>query len=181
MKNSLHLAGAAALCAALLLSACAKRTTEQTTTQTSTDTTQSTSATTSAPAAASSAPDAAATSTPAAGEASAASGANGTSGGGFIDLPVYPGAADNTDQGMTMSSNGGSFTVKVYSTKDDAKKVAEWYKSHLPAEFKGGVLTSGDKTVGTFSDEHAGGDQSVVVANEPDGTTRIQLSTKHGK
>ncbi len=80
-----------------------------------------------------------------------------------------------------MSTGSGSIAIKVYSSKDDAKKIAEWYKSRLPADFKGGILTSGDKTVGTFSDEHADGDQSVIVANQTDGTTRIQLATKHGK
>ena len=82
-----------------------------------------------------------------------------------------------------MTTNTGSLEMKVYTTKDDAKKVAEWYKSHLPASFKGGILTSGDKTVGTFADEHANsdGDQSVIVANQEGGPTRIQLTTKHGK
>jgi hypothetical protein len=189
MKSSLRLAGAAALCAALLLSACAKKTTDQTTT--STDSTQGTTTASSAPdATASASPDASATtaaapSTPAAESTTTVttSTSNGTAsgGGGYIDLPVYPGATENKDNAMQMSTNGGSFTVKIYTSKDDTKKVADWYKSHLPAAFKGGVLTAGDKTVGTFADEHPDGDQSIVVASQDDHTTRIQLSTKHGK
>ncbi|GAC1571222.1 MAG: hypothetical protein NVS3B7_01030 [Candidatus Elarobacter sp.] len=107
--------------------------------------------------------------------------AEGDGASGFITLPVYPGATELKDQSTTMSTNDGSFAVMVYTTKDDAKKVADWYKSHLPQAWKGGILTSGDKTVGTFSNEAGDGEQSVVVANESDGATRIQLSTKHGK
>lgn len=209
MKSSLRLAGAAALCGALLLSACAKKT-DQTTT--STDSSQS-AASTSAPDAsasatppeviASSSPDASASTAPSASattaamtattvpvssattgtSATAATGTNGASSGGYIDLPVYPGATETKDQAMSVSTNTGSFVTKVYATKDDTKKVADWYKSHLPASFKGGVISSGDKTMGSFADEHTNGegDQSVIVASQDDKTTRIQLSTKHGK
>jgi hypothetical protein len=198
MKSSLRLAGATALCAALLLTACAKKT-DQTTTSTQAAADAGVS---SAPAAATSgSPDAAVSATPvaivsASPDASASAAAdsaasvpsmsvttkssNGASG-GFIDLPVYPGAAESKEGAMSMSTNTGSFTVKVYTSKDDTKKVAEWYKSHLPGAFKGGILTAGDKTVGTFTDEHTDGDQSVIVAAADDHTTRIQLSTKHGK
>ena len=197
MQRSLRLTGAVALCAALLLSACAKKTTDQTTT-TSTDTTQSGTASTAPDAGTSAAPDASASAAPDAGASPAAaapsadtttaatttttSTSNGAaSGGGYIDLPVYPGATESKDQSMAMSANTGSVTIKVYASKDGAKNVADWYKAHLPAEFKGGVLTSGEKTVGTFSEEHADGDQSVVVADQDGGGTRIQLATKHGK
>ena len=200
MKSSFRLAGAAALCAALLLTACAKKT-DQTTASTDTSSTSS-SASSSPSGVYSAAPDAspaadasAASSTSAAPSASptgasaeatttvTTSTSNGTagSGGGYIDLPVYPGASETKEGAMSMSTNTGSFTVKIYTTKDDTKKVADWYKGHLPAAFKGGVLTAGDKTVGTFADEHTDGDQSVIVASQDDKTTRIQLSTKHGK
>ena len=202
MKSSFHLAGAAALTAALLLTACAKKT-DQTTTA-STDTTT----TTPAPDAVSSgAPDAgsspvaevspsttpdvsasavaAATSAPGTSSATTtttSSGSNGTASGRFITLPVYPNAAETKDQDMSVTTNTGSVDMKVYSSKDDSKKVAEWYKAHLPGSFKGGILTSGDKTVGTFTDEHDDGDQSVIVAADSSGSgSRIQLTTKHGK
>src|ERR1700681_2803770 len=178
MTSSLHFAGAAALGAALLLTACAKKT-DQTTT-TSTDATTATSA----PAAATAAPDAATTAAPAA----AATGdvkvdvKSGGGSAGFIDMPVYPGASEDKSQEMSMSANGGSLTTKVFTTGDDPKKVADWYKSHLPAAWKGGVMTAGDKTVGTFANEIGGdGNQSVLVANQDDKTTRIQLTTKRGK
>jgi hypothetical protein len=177
MTSTLRFAGAAALGAALLLTACAKKT-DQTTT-TSTDTQTATTAPASAagvtPAPASTAAADTAT-TAVKTDVKASSGA-----GGFIDMPVYPGASENKDQEMSMSANGGSFTVKVYTTGDDPKKVAEWYKSHLPAAWKGGVVTAGDKTVGTFGNDVGDGDQSVLVANQDDHTTRIQLTTKHGK
>ncbi|MEA2689946.1 MAG: hypothetical protein QOJ39_666 [Candidatus Eremiobacteraeota bacterium] len=199
MKTSLRLAGATALCAALLLTACAKKA-EQTTTSTQAAADAGVS---SAPAAtASGSPDAAVSATPvaivsaspdatASGTANAATSvpsisvttksSNGAASGGFIDLPIYPGAAESKEGAMSMSTNTGSFTVKIYTSKDDTKKVAEWYKSRLPGSFKGGILTAGDKTVGTFTDEHGDGDQSVIVAAADDHTTRIQLSTKHGK
>jgi hypothetical protein len=170
MTSTLRFAGAAALGAALLLTACAKKTDQTTTTSTDTQTA------TTAPAPASTAAPAAAAKTAVKTDVKASSGA-----GGFIDMPVYPGASENKDQEMSMSANGGSFTVKVYTTGDDAKKVAEWYKSHLPAAWKGGVVTAGDKTVGTFGNDVSDGDQSVLVANQDDHTTRIQLTTKHGK
>jgi hypothetical protein len=184
MTSSFRFAGAAALCAALLLTACAKKT-DQTTTTTSTDATQTATSAPASAAGATAAPDTTASAAPAAAAATSMptvdvkTSSNGSA--GYIDLPVYPGASESKDQAMSMSANGGSFTVKVYTTGDDAKKVADWYKSHLPAAWKGGVLTSGDKTVGTFANEVGDGNQSVVVANQDDKTTRIQLATKHGK
>lgn len=201
MKSSFRLAGAAALCAALLLTACAKKTDQTTTSTDSTSTSATASASpaavyssapeaspaadASAGASTTTAPSASATTAPTASATTSVttSTANGTAGagGGYIDLPVYPGAAESKEGAMSMTTNTGSFVVKVYTTHDDTKKVADWYKAHLPAAFKGGVLTAGDKTVGTFADEHTDGDQSVIVASQDDKVTRIQLSTKHGK
>jgi hypothetical protein len=199
MNSPLRLAGAAALGAALLLTACAKHT-DQTTTSDTTST-QAAADAGATPAAdtgaATPAPDAGTTPvaevSPSTATASssattgpmtvtAVSGTNGASSGGYIDLPVYPGAAEMKEQAMSSSTNEGTVAMKVYSTKDDAKKVAEWYKAHLPASFKGGILTAGDKTVGTWADEHKDGDQNVIVGSDSSsGTTRIQLTTKHGK
>ena len=180
MTSSLRFAGAVALCAALLLTACAKKT-DQTTT-TSTDSTLTATGAPASGAGATAAPGAAATAAPAATTGVKVDMKSSTGGaGGYIDLPVYPGASESKDQAMSMSANGGSFTVKVYTTGDDAKKVADWYKSHLPAAWKGGVITAGDKTVGTFGNDVSDGNQSVVVANQDEHTTRIQLATKHGK
>jgi hypothetical protein len=181
----IQLAGAAALCGALLLTACAKKTTDaSTSTSSTTDASQTAAATPVADAAATAAP-AAASAAPAATAATDVTTVSSSSGtgaaGGYIDLPVYPGATENKDQGITASSNGTSVATKIYSTNDDTKRVAEWYKSHLPAGWQNSILTAGGKTVGTFSSEHADGDQSVIVANLDDTTTRIQLTTKHGK
>lgn len=205
MKSSLRLAGAAALCGVLLLTACAKKTDQTTTTSadTSTSTTAPAAGTSAAPDAGStpvaevnpsSSPDVSATAagTPAAAATAVSTtatttttatmtGGNGASA-GYITLPVYPSASETKDGEMSMTTNTGSLEMKVYTTKDDPKKVAEWYKGHLPGAFKGGILTTGDKTVGTFADEHPDGDQSVIVANDSNGSgTRIQLTTKHGK
>ena len=184
MNISLRLAGAATLCAVVLLTGCAKKTDESTTSSTTTTATGASPAA-AAPDAASSAAanDATALATATPGpisvsvktSAPAAGGAN-----GFINLPIYPGAAENKDQDISSSGNGVTVTLQVYSTKDDAKTVADWYKSHLPANWKGGVLTAGGKTIGTFSNEMSDGDQSVVVASDT-AATRIQLTTKHGK
>ncbi|HEY0395020.1 MAG TPA: hypothetical protein VGD01_11055 [Candidatus Elarobacter sp.] len=197
MKSSFRLAGAAALAAALLLTACAKKTDQTTTASTDTTTTTPAPGAAASPvaevspsttpdvsasvvAAASGAPAASATSAATTGTAS--SGSNGTASGRFITLPVYPGASETKDQDMSVTTNTGSVEMKVYAAKDDSKKVAEWYKAHLPQSFKGGILTSGDKTVGTFADEHDDGDQSVIVAADSNGSgSRIQLTTKHGK
>jgi hypothetical protein len=184
MKNVYRLAGAATLCAALLLTGCAKKSTDQTTSSTTTTTTDSSPA---AAAGAAASPAADASAAPAAAATSgamsvsiktSAPAANGAA--GYIDLPVYPGAAENKDQAISSSGNGVTVTLVVYSTSDDAKKVADWYKSHLPANWKGNVLTAGGKTIGTFSNETSDGDQSVVIASDTT-ATRIQLTTKHGK
>jgi len=106
---------------------------------------------------------------------------NGSGTAGYIDILVYPGASENKDQGMTMSANGTSLVMKVYTSKDDAMTVSNWYKAHLPAAWKNGIITAEGKTVGTFSNEMVDGDQSVIVASQDDKTTRIQLATKHGK
>jgi ABC-type oligopeptide transport system substrate-binding subunit len=155
MKSSLRLAGAAALSAALLLAACEK----------SAETSSTSTTTATSDAAATTAPDAAATAVSAA----------------YIVLPVYPGSTENKDQGLAMSADGSSVAMKVYTSRDDAKTVADWYKSHLPAAWKNGVLTADNKTIGTFTSEMSDGDQSIIVATQDDKTTRIQLATKHGK
>ena len=199
MNSPLRLAGAAALGAALLLTACAKHTDQTTTSDTtSTQAAADAGATPAADAGETTpAPDAGTTpvaevspSTTTATSAATTgpmtvttvSGTNGASSGGYINLPVYPGSSEMKEQAMSSSSDEGSVAMKIYSTKDDAKKVAEWYKAHLPASFKGGILTAGDKTVGTWADEHKDGDQNVIVGSDSSsGTTRIQLTTKHGK
>ncbi|MDB5040399.1 MAG: hypothetical protein JWN27_1125 [Candidatus Eremiobacteraeota bacterium] len=165
MKSSLRLAGAAALSAALLLAACEKSAESSSTTTTT----------------AATAPDAAATAVSASvgGTMVTSSGGSGTS--GYIELPIYPAATENKDQGLSMSANGSSVAMKVYTSKDDAKTVADWYKSHLPAAWKSGVLTADNKTIGTFTNEMSDGDQSIIVATQDDKATRIQLATKHGK
>jgi hypothetical protein len=206
MTSSLRYA-AVALCVALACTACTKST--QSSSTTSTDATQTT-APDAVSAGASAAPDATstaaggATTTTAAPAASATNGAmtattapptttttttSTTTAGGsangapgtYIDLPVYPGAAENKDQDMTVSANNGSLVVQTYTTKDDTKGVADWYKSHLPSTWKGGVMTAGSKSVGTFANDMSDGLQSVLVVTQDDGTTRIQLTTKHGK
>ncbi len=174
--KSFHLAGAVALCAALLFTGCAKKTTDQSTATSSTDTNA---VATTAPADASTAP--VVTATAAAGGTSVSSSSGNGASDGYIDIPVYPGATSAKDEGMSVSGNGSSVTMKVYSSKDDSKTVAEWYKGHLPSSWQNSVITAGGKTVGTFVDEHKDGDQSIIVANQDDGTTRIQLTTKHGK
>jgi hypothetical protein len=192
--KSLNLAGAAVLCAALLFTGCAKKTTDQTTSGSTTDaTTQAAGASPAADAAATMAPATDTTSAPSASSApvvTATAAAGGTSvssssgngkSDGYIDIPVYPGAIEGKDQALSASGNGTSVTMHVYTTKDDPKKVSEWYKTHLPASWKNSIITVGGKTGGTFVDEHADGDQSVIVANADDTTTRIQMTTKHGK
>jgi hypothetical protein len=185
---------AVALCVALAFTACSKST-ESTTTA---DATQTAAPDATATGGASTAPDAgtataapaasattgamtAATAVPSTTVATTTGGSTNDSSAGYIDLPVYPAANESKDQDMSMSANGGSFVIKAYTSKDDAKKVADWYKSQLPTAWKGGVMTAGNKTVGTFSNEMADGDQSVIVSSQDDGTTRIQLATKHGK
>jgi hypothetical protein len=207
MTSSLRYA-AVALCVALAFTACTKST--QSTSTTSADATQTTAPDVTA-AGASAAPDATstaageattATNAPAAsattsamtattapstttgttttGTTTAGGSANGTPG-TYIDLPVYPGATENKDQDMSVTANGGSLIVQAYTTKDDTKAVADWYKSHLPATWKGGVMTAGSKSVGSFANEMSDGVQSVLVVTQDDGSTRIQLTTKHGK
>jgi hypothetical protein len=187
--KSLHLAGAAVLCGALLFTGCAKKTDQST----ATDTTTQAGASPAADAAATAAPATDTSSAPAASTApvvTATAAAGGTSvssssgngaSTGYIDIPVYPGASEGKDQALSASANGTSVTMHVYTTKDDARKVSEWYKSHLPASWKSSIITVGGKTGGTFVDEHTDGDQSVIVANMDETTTRIQATTKHGK
>ncbi len=206
MSSTLRLAGAAALCAALLLGACAKKSSDQTTT--STDTTAGTSApaadamtpvpeaspstgpsgaaaTGAASAGSTSVPDATATSGATMAAMSGSAGNGNANGGGFITLPIYPGASPAEGGGsISSSSNTGSVDIKWYTTKDDSKKVVDWYKANLPPAFQNFVISANGKTTGTFSDEHkdGSGDQSVIItADDATNATRIQLATKHGK
>ncbi|HEX3468973.1 MAG TPA: hypothetical protein VHT05_12920 [Candidatus Elarobacter sp.] len=108
---------------------------------------------------------------------------SGTGANAFIALPVYPGAATAPAGDMSATTATGSFEVKHYTTKDDSKTVADWYKAHLPAAFQAMVITANDKTTGTFADDHPdhGGDQSVMVTvDSSSGATVIQLATKKG-
>ena len=144
--KSLHLAGAAALCAALLFTGCTKKTTDQTTSGSSTTdtTTQAAAPTPAAGGAATTASSApVVTATAAAGGTSVSSSSGNGASDGYIDIPVYPGATEGTDQALSASGNGTSVTMHVYTTKDDARKVSEWYKSHLPASWKNSIITMG--------------------------------------
>lgn len=190
MTSSLRYA-VVALCAVLALTACTKS--SQTSTDTTataapdaTDTTSpaatstdapATSATTAAMTPASTAPGTTTTTT-----STTTTGSNGAAGSAaYIDLPVYPGSTENKSQDLSMSASGNSVLIKVYETKDDAGKVANWYKSNLPSAWKNSILTSDNKTAATFSNEMSDGDQSVLITTQDGVTTRIQLATKHGK
>ena len=175
----LHLAGAAALCGALLLTACAKKTDQSTTSSTDNSaTTQSADASPAADATGSTTT----TTTDGGGTSVSTSSGNGTAA-GFIDIPVYPGASSNKDEGISVAGNGGSVTTKVYTTNEDSKTVCDWYKAHVPSSWQNSIITAGGKTMGTFVDEHKNGDgdQSIIVTSQDDKTTRVQLTTKHGK
>ncbi len=186
---------AVALCAALAFTACTKSTQS---TSATTDATQTAAPDT--PAGASTAPDAtasgvatatsapeatAATTAPAATTGSTTTnGAAGGPGDAFITLPVYPGATEAKDGEISSTTNTGSVDIKAFLTKDDSKKVADWYKANLPSAFQSMVITAEGKTVGTFADEHKNGDgdQAVLITYDNNTSqTRIQLSTKHGK
>lgn len=199
MNSSLRLAGAAVLTLAFFtLGGCAKKTDETTTTTVGSSQAANDaggSATTAPDASSTGAPDATstaaadasgssastATTGPAADTAVAAKGTNGAGSTAFITFPVYPGAAELKDQALDVKTGDGSMTMRAYTTKDDAKVVADWYKAHLPAAFKGAVLTAAGGTTATYVNEHADGDQSVLIGGQPNQTTRIQLTTKHGK
>jgi len=177
MTSSLRYA-AVALCAALAFTACTKS--SQTSTTTDATQTAAPDATATDAAAAPSATTAAMVpSTTAPGTTTSTNGSSGAST-GYIDLPVYPGSTESKGQELSMSSNGNSVVIKVYTTNDDAGKVTNWYKSNLPAAWKNAILSSDGKTSGTFANEMSDGDQSVIVTTQ-DTNTRIQLATKHGK
>jgi hypothetical protein len=158
---------AVGLALALALAGCAK------TAHDSTGTTTTTTITTTTDAAATTAPDATAAPDVAAAPPSGAPNA-------FIVVPVYPGASEMKDQGVSMTANGTSIAINVYSSPDDSKKIADWYAAHLPAGWTNHVLTSDGKTVGTFSSEGSDGNQSVIVTTT-NGVTRVQIATKHGQ
>jgi hypothetical protein len=110
-------------------------------------------------------------------------GAAAENGGNAIELPVYPGATEERDKGLSMSTGKASVKMQFFKTKADSKTVVDWYKSHLPSSWQNFVLSNNGKTVGTFASESANGskpagaDQSVIVTSDS-GVTRIQLTTK---
>ncbi len=161
----LSLAGVGALCAGLLLTACAKKADQSTSTSSTTDTVQ---------------PAAMAT-TGIANASNGGSAANGVASDVF-DTPIYPGATINKDQGATTSLDGiTTRTVQIYETKDDVKRVVEWYTTHLPSSWKSKILRQQGQTMGTFVEERRDGDVTVLVGDPGDGTTRIQITAKHRK
>ncbi len=102
--------------------------------------------------------------------------------GGYIVIPVYPGATVTTNDRTAAYDFGPLVALKIYSTKDDAKRVADWYKAHLPASWDALVERGKGTTVGTFSEERKdGGIQSVIVETWDHGTTRIQIATNRNK
>jgi len=124
-----------------------------------------------------------AASTPAASTAAAAGNTTTVGADVQVDLPIYPGAQEMKDQSLSMSSGTGSVKFAQYTTKDDAKTVIDWYKSHLPSSWQNFIVANGPKTVGTFSSNGGSSDssQSVIVGAETDGSTRIQITSKTGK
>ncbi len=175
--------------AAVVLGGCSKSSDSGTTSDASSPAADATAAA-AADAAASPAADAAAssaasTSAPDAG-AAPASGASAAPAGGeaAVDLPVYPGATEEGDKGLQMSTGTASVKMQIFQTKTDSKTVIDWYKSHLPSSWQNFVISNDGKTVGTFASQSSGSkpaavDQSVIVTSE-NGVTRIQLTTKKG-
>jgi hypothetical protein len=102
--------------------------------------------------------------------------------GGYIVIPVYPGATSRNNDADAMNLYGPSVAAKIYSSKADSGRVADWYFAHLPLSWSTSIWRSHGKTEGTFSEEHKnGGLQSVIVRSQPGGTTRIEIATKRGK
>jgi len=105
-------------------------------------------------------------------------------GGAEQTIPVYPGANEEADRGLAMSSGTVSVKMNMYKTSDDAGAVVNWYKAHLPASWHNFILSNGGKTVGTFSlkTEKAGnaGTEQTILVSADSGSTQIQITTKKG-
>ncbi len=102
--------------------------------------------------------------------------------GGYIVIPVYPGATSRKDDAAVMNGYGPSFAVKIYSSKAESGRISDWYFAHLPLSWRTSIWRAHGKTEGRFSEEHKnGGIQSVIVQTQPDGTSQIEIATKHGK
>jgi hypothetical protein len=102
--------------------------------------------------------------------------------GGYIVIPVYPGATSRKDDEYVRNRYGPSAVVKLYSTKDDPGRVADWYVAHLPSSWLTSVYRNHGKTEGNFQEKRKdGGLQSVIVESQHLGTTLIEIATEHGK
>jgi hypothetical protein len=116
--------------------------------------------------------------------ATAAASAAADAGGVEEAIPVYPGANEEPDRGLAMSSGTVSVKMNMYKTSDDAGAVVNWYKAHLPASWHNFILSNGGKTVGTFSlkTEKAGnaGTEQTILVSADSNTTQIQITTKKG-
>jgi len=106
-----------------------------------------------------------------------------TVGAGAIDIsklgaPVYPGATQDQNGGISMSNDKGTSETAVFKTPDDFSKVESYYKSQLPAgSEKMNMATSGG-SLATFEigDENSAEQTTVTVTSKPGDPTSILLS-----
>ncbi len=88
-----------------------------------------------------------------------------------LGAPIYPGAAQNDQNGaMSVTSNGKKGTVlAAFSTGDKFSAVEAWYKAHMP---------KGSETV---SDQTGGGYAVFVTAAGTPNQTSVTITEQDGK
>lgn len=95
-----------------------------------------------------------------------------------LGAPVYPGATQDQNGGLTMSTDKGTSVTAIYKTSDDFSKVESYYKSQLPANSEKMNMSAGTGSLATFQigDDTAADQTTVTITSKEGDQTSILLS-----
>ena len=94
-----------------------------------------------------------------------------------LGAPIYPGAKQvNGQSAATVNTGSGSSSGAVLTTNDPFSKVADWYKSHMPAGSEKGQFSQGGSQTADFVSGAGSADQTSVVVMAKGAQTQITIA-----
>lgn len=96
-----------------------------------------------------------------------------------LGAPVYPGASQDSEGGMSMNGSEGSGAMAAFKTTDPFDKVYDYYKGQLPAGSEKLKVSQGDSSMASFQiGDDKSPDQTTVMITAKNGETDILIT--HG-
>lgn len=96
-----------------------------------------------------------------------------------LGAPVYPGATKNEGGTIAVTQGNGSHSVATFTTPDSFDKVYSYYKAQLPSDAEKMKVEQGGSSLASFqvADAKSGESTSVMIEGKGDQT---QIIISHG-